>query len=145
MIYEDVNLTQLFGRTHILRSTHYMPVSCRTYVLDDILLFPNIDGICHILFIQITTDTKHSISFRVFFGMLWSIIAISFTLKCLVIPWFVFFVKAENFENFKEPKVKRLKIYFKNIHILIVSDSYFQFVDREPKFSNFLRNARLLN
>jgi hypothetical protein len=72
--------------------------------------------------------------------MLLSTIAISFTLKRLVIPWFVFFVKPENFNKFKEePQIKCLETYFKDIRILIVcEDSNFQSLNKEPKFSNFL-------
>jgi hypothetical protein len=145
MIYQDMNLTRLFGTNYITQITHYMPISYLTYVFDDILVFPDINRICHILFVQTTTDKKHNIVYSGFFGMLWSLIALSFTLNRQVIPWFVFFVKPENFEKFNEPTVERLRTYFKHIRILIIcEDSDFNSANKEPKFHNFLFKNTIL-
>jgi hypothetical protein len=142
MLYEDVNMTRLLGAIYIDRATHYLPSTYRTYDFDDILVFPQFEkGICHVLFIQITTDHKHNVALGGFFGMLWFLLTVSHTLSCEVIPWFLFFVTKSNFTLFKEPQIKRLNVYFQNIRILIVCESDSKTVAKEHNFLNFLSKS----
>jgi hypothetical protein len=123
MLYENAEATRLLGNTPALVATYYTPSTHRTYDFDDILIVPK-EGVCHVLFIQITTDTSHDVVLSGFFGMLWFLLAVSHSHNdCRVVPWFVFLVPIAVFDMFKVLNAEYLKCFFKNIQILVIAET----------------------
>jgi hypothetical protein len=111
MLYENIQFNKLLGATRITKPTYFVPGTHRTYGFDNILVFPGNENNCHVLFVQTTTNPYHDVMLGGFFGMLWFLVTMSYTMGCKVIPWFAFFVTIENFSNFQAAKVDYLKCY----------------------------------
>jgi hypothetical protein len=145
MLYKDEQVMQLLGSDAVSQPTYYTPLTHKTFGFDDILIVPpKISGgyipIYHVMFMQITTGPSHDITPSSFFGMLWVIIAVSLLNKCVVIPWFLFFVPFNSLNTFKVMEPEYLKCYFKHIHILIIVENPNQSKDFKTDFFDLLSN-----